>query len=50
MGLMIQTVADVVGAKINIHLSSDKDAKTLIGRYPYMVTENETLFTAESIA
>ena len=50
MGLMIQTVADVVQAKINVHISNDKEAKTIFGRYPYLTTENETLCTAESIA
>lgn len=50
MGLMIQTVAEIAGAKLNVRVSTDGKAPTAVGSFPYLITENDTIFDAEAIA
>jgi hypothetical protein len=50
MGLMIKTVAEIAQAKLNVRYVKEGEAPTLMKNYPYLVTENETIFDAEAIA
>jgi len=50
MGLMIQAIAEIAGAKLNVRFTNEAEAPTLLKKYPYLVTENETIFDAEAIA
>ena len=50
MGLMIQTVAEIAGAKLEVHGAANKQAPTLTGKFPYLETDNQTIFDAEAIA
>lgn len=50
MGLMCQTVAEIAGAKLNVHVTTDRVAPTLFQKFPYLATENATIDDGEAIA
>jgi len=50
MGLMCQAVAEIAGAKLNVHLTTDRVAPTLFQKFPYLATENATIDDGEAIA
>lgn len=43
-------MSEIAGAKLNIRFTNDAKAPTLVEKFPYLVTENETIFDAEAIA
>ena len=47
---MIKTVAEIAQAKLNVRYVKEGEAPTHMKNYPYLVTENETIFDAEAIA